>query len=84
MSLFTYKYIKDKVEDDLDLQEETFISAEAMLKFANQAVRSAEAIICNTNEDYFLTPKAIPLFSGVSEYDLPAGIYAAKIRGANL
>jgi hypothetical protein len=81
MSFFTYGYIKDKVEDDLDLQEETFISPIGMLKFANEAVREGEAIICNINEDYFLTSQAIPLFAGVAEYDLPEGIYATKIRG---
>jgi hypothetical protein len=39
--IWTLLEIKDKVELDLDLQEETFITSAEMTGYANDAVRSA-------------------------------------------
>lgn len=78
---WTWKEIKDKVRRDLDLIEETFISSDEMLGYANEAIDEAEAEIHAIYEDYFLTSSAVSLVSGTSEYSLPSDIYAHKIRG---
>lgn len=81
MRQWTYEEIRDRVEKDLDLQEETFISPEEMLGYANEAIDEAEAEIHGIYEDYFLTKDNIALVSGTQRYDMPSDIYANKIRG---
>lgn len=80
MIYWTWAEIKDKVERDLDLQDETFIQDEEMLGYANEAIDEAEAEILTLYEDYFLTSANLALVTGTSEYSLPSDIYATKIR----
>lgn len=77
---WTYSEIKTKVEVDLDLQSETFIEDTEMLGYCNEAIDEAEAEIHTLYEDYFLTSSPVTLVNGTDEYDLPADIYAHKIR----
>jgi len=77
---WTWGQIKAKVEQDLDLEEETFIQPDEMLGYANEAIREAEAEIHGLYEDYFLKRSTISLVSGQEEYDIPTDIYAHKIR----
>lgn len=77
----TYLSVKQKVERDLDLEGETFISDEEILGYCNEAIDDAEAEIHKINEDYFLTKYSVPLVQGTSVYDMPTDIYANKIRG---
>lgn len=81
MRYVTYKEIRQKVERDLDLQDELFISPEEMIGYANEAIAEAEAEIIGTVPDYLLTSSSLPLIAGQSEYALPEDIYANKIRG---
>ena len=76
----TYAEIERKVRLDLDLQEETFITSEELLGYANEAINEAEAEIHTIYEDYFLTFGYVPLVNGTELYDLPSAIYANKIR----
>lgn len=76
----TYADYKEQIEDDLDLQEETFIKPEALMKLFNKAVRKANATIHTLYEDYFLTYKTLRLQAGISLVSLPDNIYANKIR----
>jgi DNA-binding MltR family transcriptional regulator len=46
----------------------------------NEAIKVASSEILTINEDYFRTEGAISLVNGQSLYDLPANIYAQKIR----
>lgn len=80
MTYWTWAQIKDKVERDLDLQDETFIQDEEMLGYANEAIDECEAEILTLYEDYFLTSANLALVTGTSEYSLPSDIYATKIR----
>ena len=80
MRFWTYSEIREKIENDLDLQSETFILPEEMLAYVNEAIDEAEAEIHTIYEDYFLTYETLTLVSGTNEYDLPADIYAHKIR----
>lgn len=81
MSTFwTGTLIKEKIERDLDLEDEEFISDDEMLGYINEAIDEAEAEIHDLYEDYFLTKANIALVSGTEEYAVPADIYAMKIR----
>lgn len=77
----TYASVRDKVERELDLQEETFILPEELMGYCNDAIDEAEAEIHKLNEEYFLNDAPLALVQGEDEYDLPADIYADKIRG---
>lgn len=77
---FTYLQLKTKVENDLDLEDETFISPSEMLGYANEAIREAAAEIMDIYEDYFLKRVQLTLVDGQEEYDLPTDMYANKIR----
>lgn len=80
MKFWTWSDIRSKVERDLDLEGESFITPEEMLGYANEAIDEVERHIHNLNEDYFLTRGGITLVNGQEEYDLPSDIYAMKIR----
>jgi hypothetical protein len=78
---WTKLQIINKIEADLDLQEETFITPAEMTLSLEQAIDDCEAVVHTMNKDYFLTKSTLNLVNGTSDYDLPANIYATKIRG---
>ena len=80
MTYWTYAEIKAKIENDLDLKQETFITPEEMMGYCNEAIDEAESEIHTLYEDYFLTKANIALVNGTAEYSLPTNIYANKIR----
>lgn len=80
MKFWTWAEIRTKVERDLDLEDETFITPTELLGYANEAIDEVERQILTLCEDYFLTRGTISLVSGQEEYDLPTDIYAMKIR----
>jgi hypothetical protein len=80
MRYWTYGEIKTKVEKDLELQDEAFISGDELLSYYNEAVDDAESHIHTIYEDYFLTSANLALIEGQSEYALPEDIYANKVR----
>ncbi len=77
----TLAEIKTKIKNDLDLNDEQFITANELLGYINEAIDDVEADIHTIYEDYFLTSANIALVSGTSDYALPSNIYASKIRG---
>lgn len=81
MASFTKKQIIDKVEADLDLQEEEIITASEMQGYLHDAIGDCEAIIHAIDEDYFLRSRPLVVTSGVRRVALPSDIYASKIRG---
>lgn len=79
-SAFTWATLRAKIERDLDLQDEIFITQTELLGYANEAIDEAEQEVLTIYEDYFLTSEALPLVQGTAEYALPADIWAHKIR----
>lgn len=77
---WTWAMIRDKIERDLDLQAEIFMDDTELLAYANEAIRESEAEIHDIYEDYFLSRAALTFVSNQEEYDLPADLYAHKIR----
>lgn len=76
----TYAELKANLQKELDLEDETFITADEMLNYFNEAVDLVESAIHTIYEDYFLTSSSIFLVNGTQTYDLPTDIYAQKIR----
>lgn len=81
MELLTYSQIKEKIENDLDLSDEDFISETELLGYINEAIDDCESIIHNLGLEakYFLTTDTLTLVSGTSDYDPPSDIFANKI-----
>jgi hypothetical protein len=80
MKFWTYGEIKTKVERDLDLESEDFITDAELLSYANEAIDEVERQIHTLYEDYFVTRTTISLVAGQEEYAMPTDIYANKIR----
>lgn len=82
MELLTYSNIKEKIENDLDLIDEDFISETELLGYMNEALADAQAVIhtLGLEATYFLKNDTINLVSGTSDYAYPSDIYAMKIR----
>ena len=81
MKRWTYLEIKNKVLRDLDLEDETFISAAEFMDYVNQAIDFVENQIHTIYEDYFLVYDTLNLVGGTQKYALPTDIFANKIRG---
>lgn len=81
MRIWTYGEMNDKVQMDLDLEDETFIKPNEMIGYFNEALTEAEAEILLLNQDYLRTRYYVPLVPGTSRYALPKNIFANKIRG---
>lgn len=84
MTYKTLLQIRTKINQDLDLEAETFLSTTAGTReidgYINAGIDEAEAVIHTIYEDYFLTSYALPFVEGTSTYSLPTDIYANKIR----
>lgn len=80
MKLWTYLQLKTKVEQDLGTEDELFVVPDELLGYFNEAIDQAEQEVLTLNEDYFLNRETITLVPSTSEYELPDGIYAHKIR----
>lgn len=80
MKFWTWSEIKSKVQRDLDLEGETFITPTELLGYANEAIDEVERQIHTLCEDYFLSRGVITLAINQEEYDIPDDIYALKIR----
>jgi len=76
----TLKQIRDQVIEDLDLDEETFVSETDLNRWINDAITLAEAEIHTLYQDYFLSEAVITAVAGQASYDFPSDIYANMIR----
>lgn len=83
MKVWRFEEVQRKVLEDLDLQDETFITPTEFAGYVNDAINDTEAEIQNLtlSPDYFLSKKPLPLVLGQTDIKLPADIYANKIRG---
>jgi hypothetical protein len=80
MKIKTYGELRDEVELELDIKNESIISPDEMVIYTNDSLTDSESVIMKLNEDYFLKEKDITFTSGVDKYDLPEDIFAQKIR----
>jgi len=76
----TLKQIRDKIIDDLDLYEETFVDNNEIDAFINEGISKTESSIHTIYEDYYLSTTSLELENNTNLYDYPEDIYANKIR----
>ncbi len=81
MKIWTYSEMKNKLEMDLDLEDETFIAPNELIGYFNEALTESESEMITLNQDYFLTKFYVPVVQGTQLYALPKNIFANKIRG---
>lgn len=78
---FTLGDIRTQVTEELDLEDEDFITSSEFTRYVMEAVRIAEAEIhkLELEDQYFRTSTPLGLTNGVGEYSFPSDIYADKI-----
>jgi len=80
MKYWTWAQLSEKIERDLDTEDELFVTPAELIGYANEAIDDIEKKIHTLCEDYFITRTSVPVVPGVEEIDLPTDIYANKIR----
>lgn len=82
MDYKTFSDIKTKIERELDLETEDFIQPEEFKSYVNDAIEDCQSEIhkLGMEDEYFLTKTTLNLVTGTADYDLPANIYANKIK----
>jgi hypothetical protein len=78
--VWTVTEIIEKIQDEMDLQEESFINTAEYISYINEAIDEAEAEIMKIYEGYFNTTSTINLVAGTKAYAIPTAIYANKIK----
>jgi len=81
MRRWTLAEIRSKIEQDLDLEAEDFVTRSEINALINEAIDECEAHIhgLGREQEYFLARGSLSLVQGQDTYDLPADIYANKI-----
>lgn len=80
MRYWTWGEIREKIEDEFDLQEEPdMLSDGELCGYLNDAIDACEQHFIGLG-DYFLSTAQITLVAGTRDYDLPDDIYGTKIR----
>lgn len=82
MAYKTKLQVVQKVERDMDLEDEEFIQASEMTEYINDAITLIEAHM-NTlglRDQYFLTRTTLSLVQGTADYALPTNLYADKLH----
>jgi hypothetical protein len=82
MRRWTLAEIRQKIEQDLDIEAEDFVTPAELLAIINEGIDECEANIhkFSREDEYFLAQGSISLVQGTSEYSLPTDIYANKIK----
>jgi len=80
MKYWTLAEIRAKIESENDLEDEDFVHSGELTDYINEAIDEAEAEIHGLYEDYFLKSTTVNVANGDTQLDLPADIYAHKIR----
>lgn len=81
MILTTYTNIKTKLQNDLDIIDEDFVSETELLGYMNEAIDDSETLIHTLGLEarYFLTTDTLTLANGTTDYAMPSDIYANKL-----
>jgi hypothetical protein len=72
--------IVSKVQDDLDLHEENFVTTDDIKQFIEDAIDDAEEIIIDCFSDFFLTYADLTVEEGDETIDLPEDLYESRLR----
>lgn len=70
-----------KIQNDLELHAENFVTRPEILSFINEAIADAEQLIIDSFSDFFLTFVDYPIAIGDNELPLPTNLFDFRIRG---
>ena len=76
----TLTQLRTRVLDPIDMNDLTIVDETEVNRYINQGIKVVSAAIHNLYEDYYLDKEDLTLVNGTRAYDLPADIYADKIR----
>jgi hypothetical protein len=76
----TWSTIRDEIQQEYDLAEETFIDSDELMVYGNDAIEFIEAQLISSNEQYFLTSSTSSTVSGTATLAMPTDVYANKLR----
>ena len=78
----TFGALRIQLEQEMDLQDETFIQPAEMIGYWNHAVSVAEShiITLGLRDKYFLTHSALSTVQGQEAYPLPVNLFGNKIK----
>lgn len=80
MKYWKWSELREKIENDMDLQESPeILGSGELVGYANDAIDMCEALFIGM-PDYFFATTDIAIVAGTKDYELPADIYATKIR----
>jgi hypothetical protein len=81
MKTYTFGDLRNKIEAQLDLRGENFITYEELLAYCNDAISEAEAELhrLQIEDQYFLSSTTLTLIEGQTTIDFPSDIYANKV-----
>lgn len=77
----TWAKIREEIQSEYDLSEETFVTPSELLQYANSAIEDIEKEIHTIHDKYFHAEDSISLIQGNKDYNLPTDIFANKITG---
>lgn len=78
---WTLARLTSKIQDDLELHEENFVTTDDIHEFINDAIADAEETIIDLFSDFFLKFIDLEVTAGQQLVDLPLDIYEGRIRG---
>jgi hypothetical protein len=80
MEAKTWGQMRSELRNELNLGDQGLVEDPELMVMANRGLQFAESEIHSLNEDYFRTHDVLTLVDGISTYNLPSGIYGAKLR----
>lgn len=81
MAYWTLQQVKDRVNDEIDLEFDTLVQPKEFVGYVNAAVRRVVAVLARTNweDKYFRTYASLNVVANQAEYDFPADCLKNKI-----
>lgn len=80
MTPWTAQQLINKLDTELDMTDDTFISVSERYDYINEAIAKAERIVHSIHLDYFKKSGFVSLVQGQQKYPMPADCYMTYIR----
>lgn len=77
---FTFQKLYNRLDKDLDLENEVWIDDDLVIEYTNDAIEKAENLINGVYADYFLDRVEMSITAGVDKYPLPVNMDGKRVR----